>query len=143
MTIQNVGEVKATDIELKIDHPVDLQVKPISGCKIDSDFNRIYWSGEELQPDKEHTCNYTITLTEPRDIGIEANLTYDKGTQVYTVGEGGELTPKIAAPGDIPIMEIITVTIWIARDIFGVPGFGAIFAIAGLLAVAYVVRKRR
>ena len=99
MTIQNIGEVKATDINLKIDHPVDLHVEAVSGCKLDATFNRIYWSGDELQPGEEHTCNYTITLTEPRDIGIEANLTYNKGTQAYTVGEGGELTPKIAAPG--------------------------------------------
>jgi len=143
LTIQNIGEVKATDINLKIDHPVDLHVEAISGCKINPDFNRIYWSGEELQPGEEHTCNYTITLTEPRDIGIEANLTYNKGTQAYTVGEGGELTPKIAAPGDVPVKEIIVVTIWIAENIFGVPGFTAIFAIAGLLAVAYLVRRRK
>ncbi|VUT27607.1 MAG: hypothetical protein SYNGOMJ08_00154 [Candidatus Syntrophoarchaeum sp. GoM_oil] len=143
LTIQNVGEVKATDINLKIDHPVDLQVKAVSGCKLDATFNRIYWSGEELQPDEEHTCNYTITLTEPRDIKIEANLTYDKGVQVYTVGEGGKLTPKIAAPGDIYNMIGTNVIIQVDGNLFEMSGFTIPLAIAGLLAVAYLVRRKK
>jgi PGF-CTERM protein len=123
VTIANVGNSVAKNIHLTENIPSSISVSYASGA---SSFtgNLVLWSGE-LKPGEVHSITHTIRILEEKNRFFTAKATFkDESGKRYETSTTIYVTAKVPTPTPTP------------------PGFEAIFAIAGLLAVAYLLRRR-
>ncbi|MCK4475109.1 MAG: DUF11 domain-containing protein [Methanophagales archaeon] len=125
ITIENTGTTTLSDIEVVDSLPADFDF--VSGEKSNK-----YGM---LKPGESRTFQYTIQSREAGkfDLG-QATATYaDEEGNYHTVKSNSAMV-EVMAPLVTP--EVPT------GEEKGIPGFEAIFAIAGLLVVAYLLRRR-
>ena len=135
ITVENTGTMVINDIEV-VDTP-------------SADFDFV--SGDTsaryailLKPGESKTFQYTILLRDTGDFDLgQATATYaDEEGKYHTVKSNSPMvevlaalaTPEIPTGEDTPEIP--------AEEEKGIPGFEAVFAITGLLAVAYLLRRR-
>ena len=124
VTIANIGEGTAKNIYLTEHIPSSISVSYVDGAS-SSTGNLVIWSGE-LKPGEVHSIKHTFRILEEKNRFFPAKVTFEDeygikhemATTIYVTAKIPEPTPEE-------------------------PGFEAIFAIAGLLTVAYVVLRKR
>ncbi len=124
VTIANVGNSVAKNIHLTENIPSSISVSYASGA---SSFtgNLVLWSGE-LKPGEVHSITHTIRLLEEKNRFFTAKATFeDESGKRYETSTTIYVAAKVPTPAPT------------------LPGFEPIFAIVGLLAVAYLLRLKR
>jgi PGF-CTERM protein len=124
VTIANVGNGVAKNIHLTENIPSSISVSYASGA---SSFtgNLVLWSGE-LKPGEVHSITHTVRLLEEKNRFFIAKATFeDEYGKRYETSTTIYVTAKVPTPAPT------------------LPGFEPIFAIVGLLAVAYLLRLKR
>jgi len=148
VSLLNRGGATAKNILLSESIPSSVSVSHVSGAY--STGNIVTWSGE-LEKGKTHSVQHTFKMLEVKDRAVPVTVTYeDSDGNEYEASS----TIYIATKKDVPAVNIDS-------DGDGVPdeydyapldpkvqtkpkapAFEAVFAIAGLFAVAYLLRRR-
>lgn len=138
VSLKNVGNATASNINLTVDNPPDLQAVALSGSEKIGE--TIAWKGE-LKPGEEHVARYAVKAIAGRNIEIPLKVTYARvnpDEKAKSLGMLSANAEQLLAPED---WDTILMVIKIAAT--AVPGFEAIAAIAVLLSVGVILRHRK
>lgn len=125
VTISNVGDGKAKNIRLEEHIPSSITCSYVSGATSFTP-NYALWTGD-LDPGEVHSIRHTIRVLEVRELFFPATaILEDEAGKRY--GYTAMIYVTAVAPTPTPTLKP--------------PGFEAVFAIVGLLAVAYLVLRR-
>ena len=123
--VENTGAGDAKSVEVIDTIPTGFKI--ISGSKSAS--------FDEIKPNEYRTYQYTLkAIGTGRFVLDPATATYsdDKGNSYSSASNSVTITSEASSPPIVPTEEEK-----------GIPGFEGVFAIAGLLAVAYLLRRRK
>jgi len=124
VTISNTGDGIAKNINLREHIPSSVSVNYVDGAN--SAGNLITWSGD-LYVGQTHSIMHSFRILEERNRAVPVKVTYeDESGKKYETSATIYISAKAE---EIPATTLI-------------PGFEVVFAIAGLLAVAYLIRRR-
>jgi len=150
VSLLNRGGATAKNILLSESIPSSVSVSHVSGAY--STGNIVTWSGE-LEPGKTHSIQHTFKMLEVKDRAVPVTVTYeDSDGNEYEASS----TIYIATKKDVPSENIDSDGDGVpdeydyaphdpkvqTKDDVKAPAFEAVFAIAGLFAVAYLLRRR-
>ena len=129
VTLRNAGDGIAKNIQLTERIPSSVSISYVDGA--DKAGNLVTWTGD-LNPRESHSIQHTFRILETKDRFFTARVTFEDATgnkretstEIYIMTEVPTPTPT-PMPTPTP------------------PGFEAVFAIAGLLAVAYLLKRRK
>ncbi|MGB2841532.1 MAG: PGF-CTERM sorting domain-containing protein [Halobacteriota archaeon] len=125
VTISNTGNEIAKNINLREHIPSSVSINFIDGAN--SAGNLITWNGD-LYVGQTYSIMHSFRILEERNRAVPVKVTYeDESGNRYETSAAIYISAKAE---EIPAPILI-------------PGFEAVFAIAGLLAVAYLLRKRK
>ena len=129
ITVENTGTTTIKDIEVVDTLPADFDfVSGDTSAKYDS-----------LKPRESRTFQYTLRSGDTGKFDLcQATATYADDEGNYHTVESNSPLVEVMAPLEKP--EIPTGE---EGEKKGIPGFEAAFAIVGLLAVAYLIRRRK
>lgn len=135
--LKNVGDATASNINLTIEHPHELEPIAISGSEKIGD--TIAWKGE-LSTNEEHISEYSVKAIIGKDIEIPLKVTYAKITPEEKARALG-ISPYAAEASINPQdLETILMIIKILKEI---PGFTALAAIMILALVTIILRREK
>ena len=123
VTISNTGDGIAKNINLREHIPSSVSVNYVDGAN--SAGNLITWSGD-LYVGQTRSIMHSFRILEERNRAVPVKVTYeDENGKRYETSATIYISAKAEEiPAPTPL----------------IPGFEAVFAIAGLLAVAYLIR---
>lgn len=123
VTISNTGKGIAKNINLREHIPSSISVDFVDGAN--SAGNLITWGGE-LDFGGTHSITHSFKILEEKNRAVPVKVSYeDEDGKGYETQATIYITPE-ETPTPTPI----------------IPGFEAVFAIAGLLVVVYLLRRR-
>ena len=122
VTISNTGNEIAKNINLREHIPSSVSINFVDGAN--SAGNLITWSGD-LYAGQTYSIMHSFRILEERNKAVPVKVTYeDENGKKYETSAAIYISAKAE---EIPAQTLI-------------PGFEAVFAIAGLLAVVYLIR---
>jgi len=131
VTIANIGYGRAKDIILREDMPSSVSTNSVKGATTYSS-NYVMWRGE-LDRGELHSIDHRIKILEEKNKFFQAKVSYsDESGKKYESSATIYLIPK---PETTPTPKPTSTPT--------PAGFEAIFPIMGLLAVAYILRRRK
>ena len=166
VSLKNTGNSIARNVQLTERIPSSVLVSYVEGA--DNAGGLVSWSGD-LNPGQSRSIQHTFRILEARDRFFTAKVTYEDAegnkketsTNVYITtetadeasldsdGDGWSDEREKSAGTNPYSKDTDNDGLWDSQDPNplvaqkpGLPGFEAIFAVAGLLAVAYSIRKR-
>ncbi|MCK4332224.1 MAG: PGF-CTERM sorting domain-containing protein [Thermoplasmatales archaeon] len=123
VTISNTGDKIAKSINLREHIPSSVSINYVDGAN--SAGNLITWSGD-LYVGQTRSIMHSFRILEEKNRAVPVKVTYeDEGGKKYETSAAIYISAKAE---EIPAPILI-------------PGFEVVFAIAGLLAVAYLIRR--
>ncbi len=124
VTISNTGDGIAKNINLREHIPSSVSINFVDGAN--SAGNLITWSGD-LYVGQTYSIIHSFRILEEKNRAVPVKVTYeDESGKKYETSATIYISAKAE---EIPAPTLI-------------PGFEVVFAIAGLLAVAYLLRRR-
>jgi len=135
--LKNKGDATASNINLTIEHPHELEPIAISGSEKIGD--TIAWKGE-LSPNEEHISEYSVKAIIGKDIEIPLKVTYAKITSEEKARALG--VSPYAAEASINPQDLETILI-IIKILKTISGFTAIAAIIILALVTIILRREK
>ena len=148
VSLLNRGGAAAKNILLSESIPSSVSVSHVSGAY--STGNIVTWSGE-LEPGKTHSIQHTFKMLEVKDRAVPVTVTYEDSdgneyeasSTIYIATKEGVPAENIDSDGDgVPDEYDYAPLDPKVQTKPKTPGFEAVFAIAGLFAVAYILRRR-
>lgn len=132
VSVLNQGNGMAKNIMLTESIPSSISVSSASGA---SSFtgNLVLWSGK-LKPGEVHSITHTFKILEEKNRCFPAKVTFED-----EYGKRYETSATICVTAKVPTPTPTTTTTPTPTP----PGFEAIFAIAGLLVIAYILRREK
>ena len=129
VTLLNAGDGIAKNVQITERIPSSVSISYVDGA--DKAGNLVTWTGD-LNPRESHSIQHTFTILAIKDRFFTARVTFEDAagskretsTEIYIMTERPPATPP-PTPTPTP------------------PGFEIVFAIVGLLAVAYLLRRGR
>lgn len=122
--IENIGDAEARNIRLVMDRPSELKKASLGGAYATLGETIIRWDGERLKPGDIHVIDYKMRFAEEPDDDLEFPVSVS-----WEDIEGNEWLMTFVLELLLAILKTI-------------PGFEGIFAIAGVLTV-YLIRRRK
>lgn len=132
-----MGDATASNINLIIEHPHELEPIVVSGSEKIGD--TIAWKGE-LSPNEEHISEYSVKVITGKDIEIPLKVTYAKITpeeKARALGISSYAAEASIIPQDL---ETILAIIKILKEI---SGFTALLAIMMLALVTVILKNKK
>lgn len=134
--LKNVGDATASNINLTIEHPHELE--PIGGSGSEKIGDTISWTGE-LLPNTEHITEYSIKAIKGKDVEIPLKVTYAKMSREEKAKAFGVSS---SAPQASISPEDTETILMIIKILKAIPGFESMLAIS-ILFLVHVVFKIR
>lgn len=139
VTLQNTGEATAKNIRLTEQIPSSISVSFVDGANKPG--NLVTWEGE-LAPNRAHAITHTLKILEKKNRAIPVIIRYEDGAgnqkETSTTVIVGPTIPATPSPTKLPENLAPAPTEIKVKA----PGFAAPMALAGLVLVVLLARRR-